>query len=129
LAFDDIEIIKSMNEHCIGFVSEIICSCDCIVECDAYQSDIEPLPSVVAHTVYLEFGSDLRHKNSALYFEFVAAVGNSLRMVARTCSHHPPCFLLLCQIEEGSACTPQLEASDILQVLSLEEHISIVFLR
>lgn len=84
-----------MDENCISLFLEVICSSHSIIEGHPNQSQIQPLASMIPHTVYLQFGRNLRHKNGAFNFELVAAVGDPLCVVARARSHNSSCFFLL----------------------------------
>lgn len=116
-----------MNKNSVGFFSEIIGRWDSIIEGDSNQPQVQPLASVISHTVDLKLGSNLWHENGSLDFEFVTAVGDPLGVVACAGCHHSPGFLFLGEVEESSACSSQLEAPNILQILSLDEHIGLIF--
>lgn len=79
------------------------------------------------YIVNLNFGSSGRHEDSPLYLEAVATICDSLRMVSRTRSYNSSFALLLSQAAERSSCSPDLEATNHLKILTLQVDIGTIF--
>lgn len=128
LPLNNTQVVKGVYENCIRFLPEIVGGRNSIIKGNPNQTKIQPLASVVPYAVYFQFGSNLWHEDGALNFEFVTAVSNALSVITRTCCHYSSCLLFFSQIEESSPSPSQFKAPNVLQILSFDEYIRLIFL-
>lgn len=102
LALNNTQVVKGVNKDCIGFLSVIVGGRNSIIKGNPNQAKIQPLASMVSYAVYFQLGSNLRHKNGALNFEFVTAVSDPLGVITCTCCHYSTGLLFFSQIKESS---------------------------
>ena len=126
LPLDDIDIVKGMYKDSISFLAEFKAGSHSVIKGSPDKLDIEPLPAMMPHVVYLDFGSSRRHEDRTLYLEFVATIGYPLGVVACTRGHHSSFALLLAHVAESSRRPAQLETSHHLQILSFEVNVRLV---
>jgi hypothetical protein len=128
LTLNNTQVVKGVDEDCICFLSEIVGSRNSIIKGNPNQAKIQPLASMVSYAVYFQFGSNLWHENGALNFEFVTAVSNTLSVITCTCCHYSSGLLFFSQVKESSTSPSQLKAPNVLQILSFDEYIRLIFL-
>jgi hypothetical protein len=124
LALDDIDIVKGMDEYCVRLLLVFSSFCHSVIEGSADHDDFKELSSVMPNAVDLQLWRGCWHEDSSLYLESFTAISDALGVVACTSSNNSSAFLLLSHIPKCSSCSTNLEASDGLQILSLEENIS-----
>lgn len=115
-----------MDEDSICFLAMFEPRGHGVVEGCPDKLNIQPLAAVVLDVVYLDFGSGGWHEDCALDLKAVAAVGDSLGVVAGAGSDDPALPLLLCEASEGGGGSPDFEAADDLEIFSLEVDVGAV---
>ena len=128
MAFDDAEIVEGVDEDCVRFFSEVVGSRDGVVEGHSDKPEVQPLATVVSGAVNFEFRGNFGHEDGPLDLELIAAVGYALGVVACAGCHHSSGLLFFSQVKESGAGASQLETSDVLQILPLDEDISLILL-
>ena len=126
LTLDHADIVKRMQKDRIVLLLELASLSHRIIKRSPHHHDLQPLPTMVPHAIDLQFRSSGRHEDRTPNFQLLAAIGNPLRMIARTGSDHSSCLLLLAQVPEGSRSSSNFETTNSLQILPLEVDISLI---
>lgn len=112
-----------MNKYCISLLLVFSSFCHGVIEGSPNHDNLQELSSVMPDAVDLELGCRRWHEDSPLYLQGFTAISNALCVIARACSNNSSALLFLSHIPEGSGCSTNLEASDGLKILPLEEDV------
>jgi hypothetical protein len=118
LAFNDLSIIKRMNEDSIALFLNLSGLSNSIIKSCTSQNDLKPFTSKPLHTFDFQFRSNRRHNNGTLDLKSFATVGNTLSMVSSTGCNNTSLLFLLGKTSKGIGRASDFKTSNSLEILS-----------